>query len=100
MYDGSRDPPIRRILMTDIAKKVIQVVSETQKIDPAGITPTSTFEELGIDSFDGVQLLFAIENEFDIEVSDDQARSLRGMREMIEGVEKLVAAKQASPGAG
>jgi acyl carrier protein len=84
--------------MTDIEKKVIQVVAETQKMDPARITPTSTFEELGIDSFDGVQLLFAIENEFDIQVSDEQARTLRGMREMIEGVEKLVAAKQAAPG--
>jgi acyl carrier protein len=84
--------------MTDIAKKVIQVVAETQKMDPARITPTSTFEELGIDSFDGVQLLFAIENEFDIQVSDEQAKTLRGMREMIEGVEKLVAAKQAAPG--
>jgi acyl carrier protein len=82
--------------MTDIEKQVIRLVAETQKIDPTSIGPESTFEELKIDSFDGLNLLFAVESEFDIRVPDDEAKSLRSVRDMIEGVEKLLADKQAS----
>lgn len=84
--------------MTEVEQRVIQLVAETQKLDPAKITSESTFEELGIDSFDGVNLLFAIETEFDIRVSDEDAKQLRGMREVIDGVEKLLAAKQSPAG--
>jgi acyl carrier protein len=85
--------------MSDIEKRVIQLVAETQKIDPALIRPESTFEELKIDSFDGLNLLFAVESEFDIRVSDDDAKSLRTVRDMIAGVEKLLGDKPA-PGGG
>ena len=84
--------------MTGIEERVIQVVAETQKIDRAQITLDSTFEQLGIDSFDGVNLLFAIETEFDIRVSDEDAKKLRGIRDMVEGVEKLLAAKPSPHG--
>jgi acyl carrier protein len=82
--------------MSDVENRVIRLVAETQKIDPTSIRPESTFEELKIDSFDGLNLLFAVESEFDIRVSDDDAKSLRSVRDMIEGVEKLLADKQAS----
>jgi acyl carrier protein len=82
--------------MTDIEKQVIRLVAETQKIDPSAIRPDSTFEELKIDSFDGLNLLFAVESEFDIRVSDDDAKSLRSVRDMIDGVQKLLAEKQSS----
>ncbi len=80
--------------MTEIEQRVIRLVAETQKIDPAEIRPESTFEELKIDSFDGLNLLFAVESEFDIHVSDEDAKSLRSVKDMVEGVEKLLAAKQ------
>ena len=82
--------------MSDVENRVIRLVAETQKIDPALIRPESSFEELKIDSFDGLNLLFAVESEFDIRVSDEDAKSLRSVRDMIEGVEKLLAEKRAS----
>ena len=39
---------------------------------------------------------FALENEFDITIPDDQAKQIRSIREMVEGIQKLVAQ---SPGA-
>ena len=42
---------------------------------------------------DAVEILFALENEFDITIPDDEVRSVRNVRQMCEGVEKLVAAK-------
>ena len=72
----------------------MQLVADTQKIDPATIRPESTFEELKIDSFDGLNLLFAVESEFDIRVADEEAKNLRSVRDMIDGVRKLLSDKQ------
>jgi acyl carrier protein len=61
---------------------------------PAGkITATSTFEELGFDSLDGINILFALENEFDINIPDDAARQIKSIPEMVEGIAGLLAAK-------
>jgi len=59
----------------------------------ASVTPTSTFEELGIDSLDGIQIVFALENEFDVSIPDDAAKSIRGIADIVEGIEKLLAEK-------
>jgi len=40
-----------------------------------------------------MNILFAIENEFDISIPDDQAVKIKSVREMVEGIEKLLAAK-------
>jgi acyl carrier protein len=80
--------------MTEIEQKVIGLVAETQKIDLAEIRPESTFEELKIDSLDGLNLLFAVESEFDIHVPDEEAKKLRSVSDVVEGVKKLLAAKQ------
>lgn len=69
------------------------MVAENQQIEPEKIKIDSTFEELGIDSFDGVNLLFGIESEFDIQVSDEDAKKLRGIRNVVDGVEQLLAAR-------
>ena len=82
--------------MSDIEERVIRVIAETQQIDAKNITRCSTFAELDIDSFDGINVLFAIESEFDISVSDDDAKQLRGIADVIDGVEKLLAAKKAT----
>lgn len=77
----------------ELAQKVIQCIAETQHLEPEKITVDSTFEELGIDSLDGINILFALETEFDISIPDDAAQSIRTVREMVEGVAKLVAEK-------
>jgi acyl carrier protein len=59
------------------------------------VTIDSDFVQLGIDSMDAVEILFALENEFDISIPDDEARSVRSIRQMCAGVERLVAAKAA-----
>ena len=76
-----------------IAGRVIRVLAETQHIDVSTIRAESTFQELGIDSFDGINVLFAIEGEFDINVPDEAAKQLRSVQDIIDGVEKLTAAK-------
>ena len=75
----------------DVMSRVIRVIAETQRIPEETVTPDSTFEELKIDSLDGINIVFAIENEFNINVPDEAAKSLRSVRDVALGVERLIA---------
>ncbi len=55
----------------------------------------ATFEQLGMDSLDSVNLLFEIEDEFDISIDDRDAKSIASVQQMIEGIEVLLARKAA-----
>jgi acyl carrier protein len=83
----------------DLGKRVIGCIAETQHLELEKISIDSTFEELGIDSLDGINILFALETEFDISIPDDAAQSIRTIREMVDGVAKLVAEKPSADGA-
>src|SRR5271165_6091354 len=74
----------------DLTQRVLRIIAETQRKDPAQVTIDSSFEELGIDSMDGVNIVFALENEFDINVPDEEVKNIRSVRDMVEGVRRLV----------
>ena len=77
----------------DLIQRVLKTIAEAQRLPLEQVTLDSTFEGLGIDSMDGVNILFALENEFDISIPDEAARGIRTVKEMAEGVDKLVTAK-------
>ena len=74
----------------ELTRRVLRIIAETQRKDPAQVTIDSSFEELGIDSMDGVNIVFALENEFDINVPDEEVKTIRNVRDMVEGVRTLV----------
>ncbi|MGA2435639.1 MAG: phosphopantetheine-binding protein [Bryobacteraceae bacterium] len=74
----------------ELIQRVIAVIAATQKIPAEKITLDSTFEELGIDSLDGINILFALENEFNISIPDEGAQGLRGIRQMVDALEPLI----------
>ena len=75
----------------DVMSRVIRVIAETQRIPVDTVKPESSFEELKIDSLDGIKIVFAIENEFNINVPDEAAKTLRSVNDVAAGVEKLLA---------
>jgi acyl carrier protein len=77
----------------ELIEKIRNLTAKTQRLPLERVTLDSTFEELGMDSMDGVNLLFAVEGEFDINIPDDQAREIRNVYQMVEGVEALLKAK-------
>ncbi|MGD1094506.1 MAG: phosphopantetheine-binding protein [Bryobacteraceae bacterium] len=79
----------------ELIARVTGVIARTQHIPPDTVTIDSTFEELKIDSLDGINILFALETEFNVDIPDEAARQIRSVREMAEGIEKLLALKQA-----
>jgi acyl carrier protein len=83
----------------DLIQKIRTVIANTQRIPVEKVTIDSSFEELGIDSMDGVNILFALENEFNITIPDEAAKQIRNVRQMMEGVERLLASGAAGAAA-
>ncbi len=81
----------------DLTQRVIDCIAEAQHMEPEKISIDHTFEELGIDSLDGINILFALETEFDIDIPDDAAKEIHTVRQMVDGVKNLIAAKSAPP---
>jgi acyl carrier protein len=77
----------------DIEQRVLACVAATMHFEPSRVTRQATFEELGLDSLDGINVLFALENEFDINIPNEEVQQVRNVRQMCTGVAKLVAAK-------
>jgi acyl carrier protein len=80
----------------DVAARVCRVIAKTQHLPVESVTIDKSFEELKIDSLDGVNILFALEGEFDVDIPDEAARQIRSIREMAEGIGKLLAEKARS----
>ena len=77
----------------ELIQRVLKVIATSKRIPLETVTIDGEFEQIGIDSMDAVEILFALENEFDISIPDDEVRQVRNVRQMCEGVARLVAAK-------
>lgn len=84
---------MRLIMFEQTAQRVIDVIVSTQKLEPNKVTIDSTFEELQIDSLDGLNIVFALENEFDIDIPDDKAKELTNVRQVAEQINALLESK-------
>lgn len=73
-----------------VEERVIKVFADFKKISPDEIKRDSTFEELGLDSLDGLNLIFELEEEFDLTVPDDKVQDMKSVGEVIEGIEYLI----------
>ena len=79
----------------EFIQRVLKTIATSKRIPVEQVTIDSEFQQLGIDSMDAVEILFALEKEFDISSPDEEVRNVRNVRQMCEGVERLVAAKAA-----
>ena len=75
----------------ELEEKVLSVIATSKRIPRERVSIDSSLEDLGMDSLDQLNLLFALENDFNISIPDEEAKSIRNVREMVEGVRKLVA---------
>lgn len=80
----------------EITERVIRVIAKHQRIEPATIQPESTFQELGIDSLDGLQLLFGLEEEFDVDIPDDAGKQFNSVAHATEGIRLLIERRRAA----
>jgi len=78
----------------ELTERVRGIIAATQHVAKEKITADSTFQELGIDSLDGINILFAVESEFNINIPDDAAQNIRSVRDVVDGIAKLIDAGQ------
>jgi len=77
--------------------KVIEIIAEQAVLEPSDVTLDSTLEDLGIDSLGLVESIFAIEEEFDIQVpfnANDPSESdfdISNVQSIIAGIDRLIA---------
>ena len=76
-----------------IQERALRVIATKQGLPLDAVRPECTFEELGIDSLDRLNILFELEGEFDIQIDDEQAKQVTVLRQMIDGITLLVNAK-------
>ncbi|MBF0312245.1 MAG: acyl carrier protein [Oligoflexia bacterium] len=69
-------------------EKIIQLVSEATKIDPSKITANTNFiEDLNLDSLDIVELMMKMEDEFGIEIPENEAENLKCIKDVVGYIE-------------
>ncbi|CCU79489.1 Acyl carrier protein [Halanaerobium saccharolyticum subsp. saccharolyticum DSM 6643] len=77
--------------MEDILGKVIDIVAEELAVDRDEVTEDSSFiEDLGADSLDVVELVMAFEEEFDVEIPDEDAEDIRTVDDAVSYLEEIL----------
>jgi acyl carrier protein len=79
------------IFMTDkpIEEKVKDIIVEQLGVNPEQVTPAASFiEDLGADSLDIVELVMAFEEEFSVEVPDEDAEKLQTVGDVVKYIEE------------
>ena len=68
-----------------IENKVMKIIAEKLSVDLEEVVPEASFvDDLGADSLDLVELIMSMEEEFDIEISDEQAEKLVTVKDAID----------------
>lgn len=74
---------------TDTAERTIAVIAKFREVPEDQITLDTTLEELKMDSLDGLNLIFELEEEFDIMIPDDKALKMKTIGEMVTGIDLI-----------
>jgi acyl carrier protein len=71
-----------------VAEKVKSIIVEQLGVDAEEVTPTASFtDDLGADSLDIVELVMAFEEEFSIEIPDEDAENISTVQDAIKYIE-------------
>jgi acyl carrier protein len=81
--------------MSSVAEKVKSIIAEQLSVDEEEVTSDASFvDDLGADSLDVVELVMAFEEEFSIEIPDDDAEKITKVKDAIEYIEAHAKAKK------
>ena len=75
-----------------LEQKVIELIAQKKRLPSESVTLDSTFVELGIDSLDGMDLLFTFEETFKLSIPDDVAQQMKNVRQVTDALRAAVAA--------
>ena len=68
----------------ELQEKVIKLVSEATKVDAGNISQTTNFvDDLNLDSLDMVELMMKMEDEFGVEIPEDETENLKSIGDIV-----------------
>lgn len=72
---------------SEIFDKIAEVVADVLGVDVAEISDETTFDDLDADSLERLQMVTAIEDEFDLEIDDETLLSLNSVADAVDAIE-------------
>ena len=77
--------------MSDVEEKVIKMICEQLDVPEEDVVPKASFvDDLGADSLDQVELIMAMEEEFDISIPDEDAENIGTVQNAIDYIKKAI----------
>ncbi|RLC28120.1 MAG: acyl carrier protein [Deltaproteobacteria bacterium] len=77
--------------MASVEEKVKKIICEQLDVPEADVVPEASFvDDLGADSLDQVELIMAMEEEFDISIPDDDAEKIGTVQNAVEYIKKAI----------
>ncbi|OAQ21658.1 acyl carrier protein [Thermosulfurimonas dismutans] len=74
-----------------VEEKVIKIIAEKLNVSEDQVKPEASFvDDLGADSLDLVELVMAMEEEFGMEISDEEAEKLRTVKDVLDYIKERV----------
>ena len=74
--------------MSEHESKMRQIIAEKLGVSEDKVTPQASFvDDLGADSLDQVELIMALEDEFNIEIPDEDAEKIRTVKDALDYIE-------------
>ena len=75
--------------MSEVQDKVVEIVCNQLSVNKEDVTPDASFvDDLGADSLDTVELVMAFEEEFGLEIPDDEAENITTIKSAVDWIEK------------
>ena len=77
--------------MTSIEEKVVKIICEQLDVDEKDVVQEASFvDDLGADSLDQVELIMAMEEEFDTSIPDEEAETIVTVKDAFDYIQKAM----------
>lgn len=80
----------------EIAATVKEILQKTLKVDPEKVRPETTLaEDLKLDSLDLIEVVYEVEDRFDVQIPEDRIKEIRTFQQIVDGLHDALEAKSA-----
>ena len=74
----------------ELERKILEVVRTEKTIPDGPLEPTTPLATLGIDSLDALNILFALEEEFEVTIPEETSRGIRTIADLVDAIQEQV----------
>jgi acyl carrier protein len=79
----------------DVEQAVFEILSRRAEVDRTRVSRNASLSELGIDSLAGLEVVFALEDRFNINIPDEAAQRMKTVGDIVDGLRQLALPRSA-----